>query len=352
MGLTTEEARRRLSEVGSNESASKAHSTLPRQALSLFLNPLVAILLVSSAISAALGEQTSAAIIAAIVLLSVAINFYQTYHSQLAVEALRSKVALKATVCRDGMWIEIPRREIVPGDVIRLEAGSPVPADARLLESKDLHVQQAALTGESLPSEKNADDSADGNNLVFLGTFVVSGTCVAEVVATGRSTQFGDIAARLASRAPQTEFERGIQQFGLLIARTVFFLVLFVMAVNLASHRNALDSFLFSVALAVGLTPEFLPMITTVTLARGAVHIAQSHVIVKNLASIQNFGSIDVLCSDKTGTLTSAEMTLDRYVDALGKTEDRVLELAWLDCQGSESARRGRPGPLMRQARV
>ena len=236
-----------------------------------------------------------------------------------------------------------PRREIVPGDVIELEAGSPVPADARLLESKDLHVQQAALTGESLPAEKDAADSQGGRNMVYLGTSAVSGTGVAEVVATGRATQFGDIAARLASRAPQTEFERGIQQFGLLITRTVFFLVLFVMAVNLASHRNALDSFLFSVALAVGLTPEFLPMITTVTLARGAVHIARSHVIVKNLASIQNFGSMDILCSDKTGTLTSGQMTLERYVDPFGNTAGRVLDLAWLDATFATGAKGANP---------
>ena len=337
-GLTALEARQKLSEGGPNETSSKSHSTLQRQALGLFLNPLVVILLVSSALSAVLGERTSAYIIAVIVLLSVAINFYQTYRSERAVEALRSKVAVTATVLRDGQWSEIPRREIVSGDVIRLEAGSPVPADARLIESKDLHVQQAALTGESLPSEKDAADSADGRNLVFLGTSVVSGTGVAAVLATGRNTQFGDIAARLASRAPQTEFERGIQQFGLLITRTVFFLVLFVMAVNLALHRDALQSFLFSVALAVGLTPEFLPMITTVTLARGAVRIARLHVIIKNLASIQNFGSIDVLCSDKTGTLTSGEMTLDRYVDAFGNRQ-----IACWNSPGSIAP--SRPGP-------
>lgn len=329
--------------MGPNELGSKAHTTLWRQALELFLNPLALILLISSGISAALGEQISASIIALIVLLSVAINFYQTYRSQRAVEALRSKVALTATALRDEKWIEIPRREIVPGDVIQLEAGRPIPADGRLLQSKDLHVQQATLTGESLPAEKDADDSTGDRNMVYLGTSVVSGTGIAEVVATGPATQLGDIAARLASRAPQTEFERGIQQFSLLITRTVFFLVLFVMAVNLASHRNALDSFLFSVALAVGLTPEFLPMITTVTLARGTVHIARNHVIVKNLASIQNFGSMDVLCCDKTGTLTSGEMTLDQYVDPLGKTVERVLEFAHTDAMFATGAKGGSP---------
>jgi P-type Mg2+ transporter len=343
MGLTSEEARKRLAETGPNEPSPVRRGTWLRQTATLFLNPLVVILLVSSAISAAVGELTSASIIAAIVVLSVAVNFYQTYRSQLAVEALRSRVALTAWALRDGAWSEIPRSEIVPGDVIRLEAGSPVPADGRLVESKDLHIQQAALTGESFPAEKDANDTAEGRNLVFLGTSVVSGTGIVEVVATGRATQFGDIAARLATRAPQTEFEHGIQQFGMLITRTVFFLVLFVMAINLAVHRNALDSFLFSVALAVGLTPEFLPMITTVTLARGAVRIARHKVIVKNLASIQNFGSIDVLCSDKTGTLTTGEMRLDRYIDLFGKSSEQVLELAWLDASFATGAKAANP---------
>ncbi len=336
-GLTSEEARRRLSEHGPNEPSAGAHSTLLRQTAGLFLNPLVIILFVASAISAALGEFVNASIIVFVVLLSLALNFYQTYRSERAIEELRSKVALMASSLRDGAWTQIPRRELVPGDVIRLEAGSPVPADAQLIEAKDLHVQQAALTGESLPAEKETGE------MVFLGTSVVSGTALAEVKATGRATQFGDIAARLAAKPPQTEFERGLQQFGLLITRTVFFLVLFVVVVNLAFHRNALDSFLFAIALAVGLTPEFLPMITTVTLARGAVRIARHHVIVKNLAAIQNFGSIDVLCSDKTGTLTSGEMTLDQNVDPLGKPSERVVDLAYLDCLYSTGAKGANP---------
>ena len=178
---------------------------------------------------------------------------------------------------------------------------------------------------------------------MFAGTAVVSGTATAEVIATGRKTAFGDIAVRLAAQPPPTEFERGIQQFGLLITRTVFFLVLFVMVVNLAFHRDALQSFLFAVALAVGLTPEFLPMITTVTLARGAVRIARHHVIVKNLASIQNFGSIDVLCSDKTGTLTSGEMALDQHLDPLGQPSERVLELACINSLHSTGAKGANP---------
>jgi len=254
------------------------------------------------------------------VLLSVALNFFQTFRSQRAVEQLRTGVAPTATVLRDGNWVELPRRELVPGDIIRLAAGDLVPADARLIETNSLHVQQAALTGESMPVEKIAQDiaaapqnaalAADASNMVFLGTSVVSGTATALISITGRATAFGDIAVRLATRPPETEFERGIRRFGLLIMRTVFFLVLFAFVISLFHRQSPLDSLLFAVALAVGLTPEFLPMITTVTLAQGASHMAKQKVIVKNLAAIQNFGSMDILCSDKTGTLTSGQMTI------------------------------------------
>ncbi|PYM13456.1 MAG: magnesium-translocating P-type ATPase, partial [Candidatus Rokuibacteriota bacterium] len=272
------------------------------------------------------------------VLLSAALNFVQTYRSQQAAERLRDVVAPRASVLRDGQWVEIPRRELVCGDVIRLSAGDRVPADARLLSTRDLHVQQAALTGESMPVEKDADDHADetangalARNRVFLGTSVVSGTATALVVATGPATAFGDIAARLSARPPETEFERGLWQFSVLIMRTVIFLVLLVVLARLALHRPALESLMFAVALAVGLTPEFLPMITTVTLGRGAVRMARWKVIVKHLAAIEDFGSMTVLCSDKTGTLTTGQMVLDRSVDALGAAAERPLFLAYLN---------------------
>jgi Mg2+-importing ATPase len=269
----------------------------------------------------------NATLIAGMVLLSVSLNFVQTYRSQRAAQRLREGVAPRATVLRDGVWSEIPRREVVVGDVIRLAAGDLVPADARLLEGRDLHVQQAALTGESLPVEKNSAGE-DEMRRVFLGSSVVSGTATACVEATGTRTEFGHIAARLAERPPETEFERGTRRFGFLIMRTVVFLVLFVLLVNLWLRRDPLQSLLFAVALAVGLTPEFLPMITSVTLAQGAVRMARKKVIVKHLEAIQNFGSIDILCSDKTGTLTAGAMTLERCVDAFGEHTDRALELA------------------------
>ena len=227
------------------------------------------------------------------------------------------------------------RREVVPGDIVRLAAGDRIPADARLLEARDLHVQQAALTGESMPAEKDAGDlevaprqPADARNVVFLGTSVVSGTATALVVATGPATAFGDIAARLSTRPPETEFERGTRQFALLIMRTVFFLVLFVLLAGALLHHAFLESLLFAVALAVGLTPEFLPMISAVTLSRGAAHMARQKVIVKHLEAIENFGSMDVLCSDKTGTLTSGDMVLDRHLDPFGQVSERPLALA------------------------
>jgi P-type Mg2+ transporter len=336
-GLTSEEARRRLAQVGPNEPAPPRGSAGLVRIFLFFVNPLVIILLIASLVSAILGEKLNASIIVAMVLFSVTLNFVQAYRSQRAVERLREGVAPTATVLRDGNWGEIRRSEVVPGDIIRLAAGDLVPADARLLEARDLHVQQAALTGESMPVEKEAGDQAsdhllpDDRDAVFLGTSVVSGTATARVVKTGRTTAFGDIAARLALRPPETEFERGTRHFGFLIMQTVFFLVLFILVVSIALRRDALESLLFAVALAVGLTPEFLPMITTITLAQGAVHMARQKVIVKHLPSLQNFGSLDILCSDKTGTLTSGDMLLDQHLDALGKSSERAFLLAYLN---------------------
>ncbi|HEX2349062.1 MAG TPA: magnesium-translocating P-type ATPase [Ktedonobacterales bacterium] len=337
-GLSDAEAQRRLQEYGANEPASAPRFAAARQFLAFLLNPLVIILLVASLIAGILGEALNAAIITLMVMLSVVINFVQSYRSQRAADALRAQVAPRAMTLRDGVWREMARRELVCGDVIRLSAGDLVPADARLLQARDLHVQQAALTGESLPVEKNAADMPAGASalaeapyMVMMGTSVISGSATAVVTATGRATAFGDIMLRLQTRPPEMEFERGIRRFSYLIMRTVIVLVLFVLAVTLALHRPALDSLLFAVALAVGLTPEFLPMITTVTLGQGALRMAKQRVIVKRLPAIQNFGSMDVLCSDKTGTLTTGQMTLDQWIDPLGAPSERVLLLARLN---------------------
>jgi Mg2+-importing ATPase len=336
-GLTGLDAARRLAQWGPNEPAGQARSGPLREFLRFFANPLVLILLSAAVVSAVLGQAADAAIIIAIIVVSTILNFFQAYRSEQAVLSLRERVAPTASVLRDGAWKEIARREVVPGDLIALSAGDMVPADARLITCRDLHVQQAALTGESAPIEKSAvgaprlAESGDFPDTVFLGTSVVSGTATALVVATGAATQFGDVAMRLAARPPETEFDRGTRQFSILILKTVTFLVLFILLANLSVHRDALESLLFAVALAVGLTPEFLPMITTVTLSMGAVRMARKHVIVKRLDAIENFGSIDILCSDKTGTLTAGALTLEHVLDPFGEPGGRAFALAWIN---------------------
>jgi len=331
-GLTSEEASRLLSEFGFNEPVKIKRIGAVLEFLRLFTNPLVIILLAASAVSFVIGAWIDASIIVAMVLLSVVINFIQTSRSKKAAESLRREVSLTATVLRDGEWREIPRREVVPNDVVRLSAGDLIPADARLTEARDFHVQESALTGESLPVEKSVEGDAETNQIqVFLGTSVISGTATAIVSTTGENTNFGKIAARLTDKTPETEFERGTRKFGYLIARVVFLLVIFVFFVNALMHRDPLESLFFSIALAVGLTPEFLPMITTVTLGQGALKMARQKVIVKHLEAIQNFGSIDILCSDKTGTLTKGEMILQQHCDASGKPSEIAFFLAYLN---------------------
>jgi Mg2+-importing ATPase len=341
-GLSSEEAARRLKRWGPNELAPPRRFEAVREILRYLANPLVLILLVASAISAAFGQVVSSLIIVLMLILSVVLNFTQAYRSQRAAARLREQVGQTATVVRDGVERELPVRVVVPGDVVRFKAGDLVPADCRLLSTKDLFVNEAALTGESLPREKHAERSAapsagpgEADTAVFRGTSVVSGLGAAVVMTTGLDTEFGRVAASLLARPPETEFERGTRRFGFLILRVVVFLVLFVFLVNALLRRDLLESFLFSVALAVGLTPELLPMIVSVTLASGAVRMARKKVIVKRLAAIENFGSMDILCSDKTGTLTYGEITVDRHVDPRGESDETVIRLAALNssCQ-------------------
>src|SRR5581483_2238449 len=333
-GLTSAEAATRLAAVGVNEPAPIDRGSLLGQLARPFANPLVSILLVASAVSASAGQRADALIIAGIGLVSTSIDFMQTFRSQRAADRLRALVTPKATVLRDGRWIEIARRGVVPGDVLRLGAGDLVPADARLLEARNLSVHQAMLTGESLPVDKAVrpeaplSPSADDCGAVFLGTSIVSGTGIAVVTATGPRTLFGEIATRLRTRAPDTEFDRGLRRFSLLILRTTVALVLFILLMGLALRRDPLESLLFAVALGVGLTPELLPMIESVTLTAGALRMAREGVVVKHLPAIQNIGSIDVLCSDKTGTLTTGVMTVERSVDMDGRPSDAALRFA------------------------
>jgi Mg2+-importing ATPase len=337
-GLSESQARDRLKSFGPNQVAPAKPFRAVVEFLRFFANPLVVILLVASGVSYATGGHIEASIIVAIVFLSVVLNFYQVFQAQRAVEDLRQQVALTTTVIREGSERQVPVADLVQGDVIRLSAGSLVPADARLLEENDLHVREAALTGESLPVEKDAaplpggpHGVSDALNSVFMGTSVQSGIATALVVRTGAATEFGHIAGNLAQREPETEFDRGIKNFGFLLVRVIFLLVLFVFVVNIAAHRPLLEALLFALALAVGLTPELLPVVLTVTLAQGAKRMARKKVIVKQLAAIENFGSIEILCSDKTGTLTLGEVTLQRSVDVRCKDDDRVLEWVYLN---------------------
>jgi Mg2+-importing ATPase len=324
-GLTSADAADRLRRWGPNELAAARRFQAARQIVGWLASPLIIILFVASAASAVLGQVVSSIVIALMILLGVALNFAQAYRSQVAARRLRERVSQRATVMRDGVVCEIPAAGVVPGDVIHLAAGDLVPADGTLASAKDLFLNEAALTGESLPAEKHAAAR------VFRGTSVVSGVGVALIDATGVATEFGRVAAHLTGRAPETEFERGTRRFGFLILQIVIFLVLFVFFVNALLRHDLLESLLFSVALAVGLTPELLPMIVSITLASGAVRMAKKKVIVKRLAAIENFGSMDVLCSDKTGTLTVGEISVDRHVNLRGETDEAVIRLAALN---------------------
>ena len=308
------------------------------QFLSRFKNPLVILLLVASAISAFTGEMTNFVIISVMVLFSVTLDFVQEHRAGKAAESLRQSVSVRARVIRDGKPVEVPVTEVVPGDLVVLSAGDMIPADGLVLEANDFFVKQALLTGESYPVEKrpgalaaDATDMQDATNAVFMGTTVISGSARMRVVKTGTGTAIGAIADSLTRQPPPTAFEIGTHRFGLLIMRLTILLVLFVLLVNALMHKPWLESFLFAVALAVGLTPELLPMVVSVTLSRGALHMAKKRVIVKRLASIQNLGSMDVLCTDKTGTLTEAKIRLEQHVDPQGKPSERVLELAYLN---------------------
>ena len=337
-GLSSAQARERLSRFGPNLFRDRQERSALVQFLTRFRNPLVIVLLVASAISAFTGEVANFLIISLIVLLSVTLDFIQEYRAANAAEKLRIAVSVKATVIRDGGQIGVPVAEVVPGDVVLLCAGDLIPADGLVLEARDFFVKQALLTGEPYPVEKKpatssaaASDLQDAANAVFAGTSVISGSARMLVVKTGTGTAIGAIADSISRQPPPTAFEIGTRRFGMLIMRLTILLVLFVLLVNAFFHRPWLESFLFAVALAVGLTPELLPMVVSVTLSRGALRMSEKRVIVKRLASIQNLGSMDILCTDKTGTLTEAKIHLEQHVDAQGRPSERVLELAYLN---------------------
>lgn len=337
-GLSTAEAKKRIVQFGANEFNPKSYRSVFLEAISHSTNPLIAILLVAAIVSAFTGSLLNSSLIVLILIFSIGLDYYQSHRALVTIKKLQQQIASVALVLRDNQWSTLPCRELVPGDIIRISAGDLIPADTLLLTAKDLYVQQAALTGESLPVKKEisgvlarVNELIEAKNAVFSGSSIISGTATGVIVTTGCNTLFGTIAESLKKPTPRTEFEKGISLFGMFIMKTVFILVIFVFVVNIYLKRSLIESLLFAMALAVGLTPELLPMITTVTLAAGAIHMAKKKVIVKNLMAIQNFGSIDILCSDKTGTLTSGIMRLDQYIDPFGKKNEKVMLLAYLN---------------------
>lgn len=341
-GLTKNIVTQRLKMYGYNEIIRNPQKTVFIQSIIHSINPLVGILFIAAGISAFTNNIANSSIIMMVLVISVLLDYVQSHKSFKAVQKLQNQVALQVTVRRDNQFIDIPANQLVPGDIIRVLAGDLVPADSLLLNSKDLHVQQGALTGESLPIEKEAVQSEEvekndnqaiyeTKTLIFSGSSIVSGTATALVLFTGQNTLFGKIAKSLALRPPPTEFDKGLIHFGIFISKTILFLILFVLLISFLFKGAFLESLMFAIALAVGLTPEFLPMITTVTLATGAVRMSRKHVIVKNLASLQNLGSIDILCSDKTGTLTTGEMVLKQYLLLSNQSSEKILLYGYLN---------------------
>jgi Mg2+-importing ATPase len=336
-GLSTTEAQERLQQVGPNVLKPRRHDTALRSFITQFTSPLVLILVFAAVVSAIAGEWTDAGIVVAIVVASAVLSFAQEYSASHAVEKLRAQVTIKASVLRDGKPRLTPAEEVVPGDIVLLSAGSLIPADGIVLEAKDFFVNQAVLTGETFPVEKKAGpvDAHAGMpervNMVFMGTSVRSGTARALIVQTGTSTAFGQIAERLTLRPPETEFERGIRRFGYLLTQIMTVLVLGVFAINVILAKPPIDSLLFSIALAVGIAPELLPAIISINLSKGAQNMARRGVIVRQLNAIENLGSMDTLCTDKTGTLTEGVVHLDGALDVEGRPSDNVLRWAYLN---------------------
>ena len=336
-GLSRQEAQQHLSEFGANSLKQKQKSNSLTLLLNQFRSPIILILIFAAVLSLFLRDAPDAIIILAIVLISGLLGFWQERGATDAVEKLLALVQVKATVLRDGQSQEIPNESVVPGDIVLLSAGGNIPGDCLVLESKDLSVNEAALTGETYPADKLSGVLPAGaglsqrTNTLYMGTNVVSGTAKAVVVYTGKQTEFGKVSERLKLRPPETEFETGLRKFGYFLMEVTLVLVVLIFAANVYLKRPVLDSFLFSLALAVGLTPQLLPAIVSVNLARGAKQMAKKQVIVKRLPAIENFGSMNVFCSDKTGTLTDGIVQIHAALNVDGKESDRVLFHAYLN---------------------
>ncbi|MGB7290602.1 MAG: magnesium-translocating P-type ATPase [Thermodesulfobacteriota bacterium] len=336
-GLTSDQAKERLTKFGPNLLRVKGRSDAISLLISQFKSPIILILIFASFLSIFLGDATDAFIILMIIVVSGLLGFWQEKGAANAVDKLLSIVQIKSTVLRDSNPMEIPLEEIVPGDILVLKAGDIIPSDCIILESKDSFVNEATLTGESYPVEKSAGvlppetTLPNRTNALFMGTNVISGTADALVVHTGIETEFGRISDRLKLRQPETDFEHGVRRFGYLLMEVTLILVIATFALNVYFARPVMDSFLFSLALAVGLIPQLLPAIISINLAHGAKRMALEKVIVKRLSSIENFGSMNVLCSDKTGTLTSGIVKLHSALDTDGNESEKVLFYAYVN---------------------
>lgn len=337
-GLSQEEAEERIDQYGYNEPAKRKKSSILWQIFSKFLNPLVIVLIIIGIFSLFFGQQIDALFVLMMVILSVGLSFTQEYRSGKEAERLSEMVKVTATVYRDSRQEEIKIRDIVPGDVVYLSAGDIIPADLRVISCKDLFVNQASLTGESFPVEKfsetdkvSSKNIMDFQNILFMGSSVVSGTGLALVIATGQNTKFGEVSKRLTALNIETNFDKGIKKFTWLMIKFMVVLVCLIFSINFLMKVTFVEALLFALAVAVGLTPEMLPMLVTINLSKGAIAMSKKKVIVRRLNSIQNFGAMDVLCTDKTGTLTLDQIVLEKYCDIFGNTNEDVLRYAYLN---------------------
>lgn len=337
-GLSEEEAGKRLLIYGPNEIASEKPLSPFRRLWLNIKNPLVILLTVLGVISFVTGDIRSTVVVFLMIILGVVLRYVQEKRADKAAEKLKAMVSTHTTVVRGGKDVEIPLKMLVPGDTIKLGSGDMVPADVRILTAKDLFLNQSALTGESMPVEKNADLSPspienpfEANNIGFLGSNVESGTATALVIYTGEKTNFGSLASHIVGQQQSSSFDKGINKFTWLMIRFIMIMVPAVFLINGFARHNWLEAFLFALAVAVGLTPEMLPMIVTVNLSKGALSMARKKVIVKRLNAIQNFGAMDVLCTDKTGTLTEGKIILELHVDANGEPSQKVLDFGFLN---------------------
>lgn len=336
-GLSEKEVSKRLKIYGLNHLTDKRHFVIAELLWKSFFSPLVLLLLAASLVSSFLGDIRDFTIIFSIVVLSGGITFYQHFKADTAAEKLKKKVQLFATALRGGIQKEVPFATIVPGDIVLLTPGEVVPADGRIIMCKDFAIDESTLTGESFPSEKSLHFSENSHtfsglsNMVFGGTHVVSGEATVIVVTTGKLTQLGQLAKEMSKSKPATDFDRGITKLSYLMIQVIILLCLFVFGVNALLHHEILTSFTFALALAVGLTPELMPVILTINLSRGALRMERKEVIVKYLPAIQNFGSMDVLCTDKTGTLTENTISLTDYQNISEEKDERILLLGALD---------------------